>query len=179
MEISKQVYGYRKCARTSGRLLELCDAERPLPPIEYATHGVWIDLPSQLRDCLEGKGVAYARGGLHAAEHLAISLAPLCATCEPFDLGCQCTRRVGDEHGERFLLFERRRGGVGISAALLAGLEEIFQAALARLESCECEHGCLSCIYMHGCGDYNEGLDKAAACAILRWLILGPPTSPK
>ena len=40
-----------------------------------------------------------------------MSLAPLAASCDSADLGCQCTRRPGDEHAERLLLFERRRGG--------------------------------------------------------------------
>ena len=38
------------------------------------------------------------------------------------DLGCQCTRRPGDEHAERLLLYERRRGGVGLAAQLLGAL---------------------------------------------------------
>ena len=174
MRVSKQVYGYRKCSKVSGRLLELCEAERPKLPFEYQTRGVWLDLPSGLRNALHASGESYARGGLHALEHLAIGLAPLCVTCEPTDLGCQCTRRTGDEHGDRFLIFERRRGGVGIADALLLGLPSLLEAALARLDSCTCgDEGCLSCIHMGGCGEYNEGLDKGAARKILRWLLLG------
>ena len=43
----------------------------------------------------------------------------------------------------------------------------------ARLESCGCEDGCLSCVHMAGCGEYNEGLDKKAAQAVLQWLLRG------
>ena len=173
MRVSKHVYGYRKCARVGGRLLELVNAERAYPPMEYQTRGLWLDLPSALRDVLQARGVAYARGGLHALEHVLIGLAPLCATCEPTDLGCQCTRREGDEHAERLLLFERRRGGVGVADALLLELPRLLEAAAARLASCDCSDGCLSCVHMAGCGEYNEGLDKQAAKRILRWLLEG------
>ena len=171
--VSKHVYGYRKKSKLGGRLLEMCELERKLPPIEYETRALWLELPHELREYLQARGEVYARGGLHALEHLCIGLAPLCATCESSDLGCQCTRREGDEHAERFLLFERRRGGVGVADALLVELPRLLQAAQARLEACECENGCLACIHMSGCGEYNEGLDKVAACAILRWLLQG------
>ena len=51
--------------------------------------------------------------------NLQMSLAPLAASCAASDLGCQSSRRPGDEHAERLLLFERRRGGVGLAAQLL------------------------------------------------------------
>ena len=104
MRVSKQVYGYRMCNRLNSQLMELCDAERPLPPHEFDTRGLWLEMPSELRAALDRNGHSYARGGLHALEHLAIGLAPLCATCEPTDLGCQCTRRLGDEHAERCVI---------------------------------------------------------------------------
>ena len=177
VRVSKHVYGYRKKSKAGGRLLEMYDLERPLPPMEYETRALWLELPHELRDALEVRGEAYARGGLHALEHLCIGLAPLCATCESSDLGCQCTRREGDEHAERFLIFERRRGGVGVADALLVELPRLLQAAQARLEACDCEEGCLACVHMSGCGEYNEGLEKPAAKAILRWLLQGelPP----
>ena len=175
MRVSKSVYGYRMLNKATGKLMPygLVEVEKPLPPMEYDTRGIWLDLPSALRDALHKRGEAYARGGLHALEHLAISLAPLCATCEPTDLGCQCTRRPGDEHGERFLLFERRRGGVGVADALPEGMPRLLQACQARLDECDCESGCLACVHMSGCGEYNEGLDKSAARTILKWLVQG------
>ena len=50
----------------NAQLLELCDAERPMPPHTYDTRGVWIDLPSKLRNALTEQGHMFARGGLHA-----------------------------------------------------------------------------------------------------------------
>jgi len=149
--------------------------------MSYQTRGVWLELPPALRDALEARGESYARGALHAIEHAAIGLAPLCVACEAADLGCQCTRREGDEHGERLLLFERRRGGVGIADALLRALAPLLEAVQARLEACGCDGGCLSCVHMAGCGEYNEGLNKAAAQDVLKWLCQGelPAPAPK
>ena len=45
-----------------------------------------------LRDAIEENGLAYT-GGLHALEHLLISLAPLAASCDSADLGCQVTTK--------------------------------------------------------------------------------------
>eukprot|EP00966_Prymnesium_polylepis_P270928 6259267-Prymnesium_polylepis.1 len=93
MAVTKSVYGYRKLSKHNASLIELCDAERPLPPHSYNTRGLWLDLPVQLRDALGARGHMFARGGLHAIEHAMIALAPLCVTCDPSELGCQCTRR--------------------------------------------------------------------------------------
>ena len=60
---------------------------------------------------------------------------------------------------------------MGVADLLLEELETLLRAAQQRLESCECELGCPSCIHMAGCGEYNEGLDKPAARRILRWLL--------
>ena len=67
----------------------------------------------------------------------------------------------------------------GAVSPLHASLPRLLQAAQARLEQCECEAGCLSCVHMAGCGEYNEGLEKDAAAAILRWLLQGErPDAP-
>jgi len=173
MAVTKSVYGYRKLSKHNASLIELCDAERPLPPHSYNTRGLWLDLPVQLRDALGARGHMFARGGLHAIEHAMIALAPLCVTCDPSELGCQCTRRQGDPHAERLLLFERRAGGVGVAEQLVDELGALLLATQQRLEHCACVEGCPSCVHMAGCGEYNEGLDKPAALLILRWLLQG------
>ena len=174
MRVSKSVYGYRKLAKANAKLLELVELDAPLPPHEYETRGLWIELPSRLKGDLARRGhEAYARGVLHAIEHLCITLAPLVVMCDHADLGCQCTRRAGDAHAERLLLFERRRGGTGVAEQLRASLPHLLGAALARVEACGCDRGCPSCVLLPGCGEYNEGLDKGGAALLLRWIVRG------
>mmetsp|Transcript_4079 Transcript_4079/g.7221 ORF Transcript_4079/g.7221 Transcript_4079/m.7221 type:complete len:167 (+) Transcript_4079:1-501(+) len=160
-------------SKGSSQLLELCEAEAPLPPYQFDTRGVWMELPSALRDELAQRGHMFSRGGLHAIEHALIALAPLCVTCEAAELGCQCTRRQGDEHSERLLIYERRSGGVGVAEKLLPNLAVLLQAVSQRVDNCSCTTGCLSCIHMSGCNEYNEGLDKQAAQSILHMVISG------
>lgn len=205
MRASRSVYGYRRKARATGRLIEVADLDAPLPPDETETVGLWLEPPSALRDGgtptgiggppggiwnlstdgdpsagarSSGSGSAphhggYARGGLHAVEHLLIGLAPLVVSCDRADLGCQCTRRRGDEHAERLLIFERRPGGAGITQQLLPRLGELLAAAHRRLAACGCgaPGGCPGCIQLPQCGEYNEGLDRRAADRVLRWAL--------
>lgn len=196
MRASRSVYGYRRKARATGRLIELADLETPLPPDEFDTVGLWLEPPSALRDggppggiggpptCVPSSEVGdrgsallpsggYARGGLHAVEHLLIGLAPLAVSCDGADLACQCTRRRGDEHAERLLIFERRPGGAGITEQLLPRLGELLAAAHRRLAACGCgaPGGCPGCIQIPRCGEYNEGLDRRAADRVLRWAL--------
>ena len=62
---------------------------------------------------------------------------------------------------------------MGVADLLLGEMETLLLAVQQRLESCECDQGCPSCIHMAGCGEYNEGLDKPAARQILSWLLQG------
>ena len=167
MKVFKSVYGYRKKSRSDGRLLELIDFEESLPAHAYDTRGIWIEPPSAVRDDLVARGHEYARGALHAIEHMLVSLAPLVMACENDELGCQCTRRRGDTHSERIVLFEKKKGALGISGLLLHKLDPLLLACQQRLKSCTCQDGCPSCIFMPGCGEYNEGLEKAGAIALL------------
>jgi len=84
MRVGKTVYGYRTKFKSNGQLLELVDLDAPLPPMEFETAGVWIEPPSSLRETLSEQGHDYARGGLHAIEHLLVALAPLQAA--PFEI---------------------------------------------------------------------------------------------
>ena len=108
------------------------------------------------------------------------SLAPLAAQCDAADVGCQCTRRPADAHADRLLLFERRRGGVGLAGRLLGALPPLLRAAQSRLDASDCEDGCPACEHMAGCGEYNQGLDKEAARLLLGWLVQREePPAPK
>ena len=43
-------------------------------PYECETHGIWLELPNAVRTAIEAHGASFARGGLHAAEHLLVRL---------------------------------------------------------------------------------------------------------
>jgi hypothetical protein len=88
----------RTCSASTGDVIELVDA--PLPPIEYSTFALWVELPAALKADLASLSTAeFDRAAVHAAEHALVGLAPLIVPCDADDLGMQvcivrpCTAR--------------------------------------------------------------------------------------
>jgi hypothetical protein len=203
VRVKKEIYGYRKKRSSDSQVIDMPDVFMPpleyllrphnipsrsfnLPPVNcgsdasaivrsrYETFGMWIGIPAVVREEVVGAGWAVERGGLHAVEHLLITLCPLLVHTEPNDLKCQCTRRKGDGCAEYIMLFEANKGGIGLAGRIADTIEQLLAAALRRIVGCHCLMGCSSCIHLQNCGDYNEGLDKAAAIYIL-CRLLGRP----
>lgn len=168
-----QMYGFRKKAKVDHHIMDITDLS--LPPVEYATQAVWMDLPGAILQPVAQAGLSVDRGGLHALEHAMLSLAPLCCDVESSELSCQHTRRDADPNRYFLLLFENKKGGVGASTKLFPRWEELLSRAVRLIEECPCESGCPNCIVVSGCGEYNHGLDKKAARMIGRALGLAPP----
>jgi ATP-dependent helicase YprA (DUF1998 family) len=82
----------------------------------------------------------------------------------------QCTRRKGDVHREKLLLFERSEGGSGLVQGLAGNFAALIRLACQTVGACECESGCPSCIHLSCCGEYNEVLSKAGALVLLQHL---------
>jgi len=169
--VRKQVYGYRHRDKHSTEIVEMVDVF--LPPLEYQTYAIWLELPEQVKQYVTGLGRDYDKGGLHSLEHVLIALIPSILMCDPADLSCQHTRRDGDLNRDKLLLFETQRGGLGLCQRLQHNFLALLQMAKDTILSCSCNEteGCLSCIQMGGCGEYNEGLDKNAALDILSLLL--------
>ena len=175
VRVKKQIYGYRKKRASDSQIIDTPDVF--MPPLQYETFGMWISIPTVIRDEVATAGWALERGGLHAVEHLLITLCPLLVHTEPNDLKCQCTRRKGDGCAEYIMLFEANKGGIGLAGRIADTIEQLLAAALRRVVGCSCLTGCSSCIHMQHCGDYNEGLEKAAAIYILCRLLGHPCNS--
>lgn len=120
---------------------------------------------------ISGISINMIGGGLHAIEHVLCSLAPMEVRCDPSDLSCQHTRRDGDLHRDKLLLFETARGGTGLAQRLGPALGRLLRAAHKVVSECGCAEGCYGCIVSGSC--YEEGLDKVAAREILTYLVQG------
>ena len=70
------------------------------------------------------------------------------------------------------MLFEANKGGIGLAGRIADTIEQLLAAALRRIVGCHCLTGCSSCIHLQNCGDYNEGLEKAAAVRPFLALVL-------
>ncbi|CAE8622738.1 unnamed protein product [Polarella glacialis] len=171
-----RMYGFKKKSKKDHSILDTI--ELSFPPVEYQTRAAWMDLPGSVLQPVAQAGHVVDRGGLHALEHAMLALAPLCCDLEASELSCQHTRRDSDPNRYLLLLFESQKGGAGAGAAkLFAHWEELLSNAVRLIEECKCEKGCPNCIVISGCGEYNHGLDKAAALKIGRALGFGtPPT---
>jgi DEAD/DEAH box helicase domain-containing protein len=141
-----------------------------LPPLSFSTVGTWFIIPDEIQREIENMGLNFA-GGLHAVEHAMIAIAPIFAMCDRWDIGGLSTPLHTDTGKPTIFIYDGFEGGIGISEALYAKMDELWKKTFELIDKCECEEGCPSCIYSPKCGNENKPLDKKAAEIILRRLI--------
>jgi len=137
-----------------------------LPPLAFSTIGLWFKIPEVITKEIEDQDLDFA-GGLHAVEHALISIAPLYAMCDRWDIGGVSTPIHSDTGRPTIFIYDGCEGGIGISEKLYEMIEMVFSTTLRLIMDCECKEGCPSCIYSSKCGNENEPLDKNAAILIL------------
>jgi DEAD/DEAH box helicase domain-containing protein len=110
-------------------------------------------------------------GGLHAAEHALIALAPLVAMCDPLDIGGGSYPYFPDTRLPTILIYDGYEHGIGISEKLYSEFDRLSRVTRDMVIQCGCEKGCPACVLSPRCGDANEPIDKSAAITILSSLL--------
>ncbi|WP_344680075.1 DEAD/DEAH box helicase [Saccharopolyspora taberi] len=168
VEVMSQVVGYLRTL-PSGRVLDQVPLD--LPAHKLVTRAVWYTIGEELLSgsAPGGAGLEPARipGALHAAEHAAIGLLPLFATCDRWDIGGVSTAMHADTGEATVFVHDGHPGGAGFADRGFAALFPWLAATREAIASCECPAGCPSCVQSPKCGNGNEPLDKAGAVAVL------------
>ncbi|MGH3905043.1 MAG: DEAD/DEAH box helicase [Pseudonocardiaceae bacterium] len=167
VEVTSQVVGYLR-RLPSGQVLDAPALE--LPPSTLRTRAVWYTVSAEL---LESAGLAPAAwpGALHAAEHAAIGLLPLVATCDRWDIGGVSTALHPDTGEPTVFVHDGHPGGAGFADRGHAALRPWLTATRDAIAACECQAGCPSCVQSPKCGNGNEPLDKAGAVVVLHTVL--------
>lgn len=165
--VSHTVVGYLRRSMT-GEVLDFVELEMPTQTL--VTKAVMYSVTPEL---LIANGVDPLRipGSLHAAEHAAIGLLPLVASCDRGDIG-GISMAVGPENGlPTVFVYDGHPGGAGFAERGYRRATQWLGATAAAIQACECPHGCPSCVQSPKCGNGNDPLDKAGAVAVLRTVL--------
>ncbi|GAB3599154.1 DEAD/DEAH box helicase [Angustibacter peucedani] len=168
VRVTTQVVSYLRRRLFTGEVL----GEEPLalPPRDLTTKAVWWTAPPAVL-ARAGVPASDLPGALHAAEHAAIGLLPLLATCDRWDVGGVSTALHPDTGLPTVVVHDGHPGGAGFAERGYATLREWLQATHDAVSGCGCPVGCPSCVQSPKCGNGNEPLDKAGALRVLRLLL--------
>jgi DEAD/DEAH box helicase domain-containing protein len=164
VDVTSQVVSYQRRRIASGEVIDT----RPLdlPVRELRTVAVWFTVSPR---ALAGAGIEPADfpGALHAAEHAAIGLLPLMATCDRWDIGGLSTANHEDTEAPTVFVYDGHPGGAGFAERAYGTASAWLEATREAIASCGCETGCPSCVQSPKCGNGNNPLAKNAAVTVL------------
>ena len=165
--VTSQVIGYLR--RTSaGEVMDFVELDMPKRTLETVA-AMYTITPESLED----NGIEWTSvpGALHAAEHAAIALLPLIASCDRGDIGGLSTAIGPDTGLPTVFVYDGYPGGAGFVERGFRRAEAWLAATADAIEACECLHGCPSCVQSPKCGNGNDPLDKRGAIGVLRLVL--------
>ncbi|MEU7756429.1 DEAD/DEAH box helicase [Micromonospora sp. NPDC049171] len=172
VDVTSQVVSYQRRRIATGEVIDT----RPLdlPTRELRTVAVWFTLSPQSL-ALAGVQPADVPGALHAAEHAAIGLLPLMATCDRWDIGGLSTAVHPDTEAPTVFVYDGQPGGAGFAERAYGTASAWLRATRDAIAECGCETGCPSCVQSPKCGNGNNPLSKPDAIRVLDVVLANLP----
>jgi DEAD/DEAH box helicase domain-containing protein len=168
VRVTRQVVGFQRKLSSTQEVIE--EVPLSLPPQTLVTRALWWLLPSRL--LLRARITpAMLPGSAHAAEHAAIGLLPLVATCDRWDVGGVSTPFHPDTGAPTIFIYDGYPGGAGIAERGYESGRRLLEATFEAVRQCPCKRGCPSCVQSPKCGNGNEPLDKQGAVALLASML--------
>jgi len=167
VSVTEQVIAYQRKAVSDGSTLDVVPLI--LPEATFETEAVWFCPGAGLLEGLEE--MPKLLGALHAAEHALISLLPLWAMCDRWDIGGLSTNIHFQTGLPTVFVYDGHAGGVGITARGFDHFPGWVGDTSRLLAGCPCHDGCPSCVQSPKCGNLNDMLDKAAARTLLERMV--------
>ncbi|MDN5820470.1 MAG: DEAD/DEAH box helicase [Brachybacterium sp.] len=167
VDVTDQVTGYQ--VRDVFTQSVLAQHPLDLPPRTLTTKAVWWVIPQETADGAEIPGEELP-GALHAAEHAAISMLPLLATCDRWDIGGLSAAQHEDTGAPTIFVYDGAPGGAGFAERGADDAAAWVRATADMIGECGCEAGCPACVVSPKCGNGNEPLSKVQAVALLELL---------
>ena len=164
VDVTSQVVSFARRRVLTGEHLGVAPLD--LPAQTLRTRAVWWTQPA---DLLTSLGIAprAIAGAAHAAEHAAIGMLRLVATCDRWDIGGVSTALHEDTGECTVFEYDGHPGGAGFSERGYVRGPVWLRATREAIASCECATGCPSCVQSPKCGNGNEPLDKVGAVRFL------------
>lgn len=181
VSVTHRVVGYLR-REQSGAVLDFIEVDMPERQLPTTAVMYTVDPAALSRVGIEPTRIP---GALHAAEHAAIGLLPLVASCDRGDIGGVSTA-IGESGLPTVFVYDGHPGGAGFAERGFHSAQVWLGATAAAIEACECPHGCPSCVQSPKCGNGNDPLDKSGAVEVLRLVLAElnmrpnprPPTDP-
>ncbi len=169
VSVTNRVVGYLR-RRLTGEVLDFVDLDMPAQTLDTVSVTYTVTPEALYRNGIDAAKIA---GSLHAAEHAAIGLLPLVASCDRGDIGGLSTAVGLDPIAPlpSVFVYDGFPGGAGFAERGFNQASTWLKATAAAIEACECPRGCPSCVQSPKCGSGNEPLDKAGAIGVLRLVV--------
>lgn len=169
LKVTEKINGYQKRNKGTHKLITTIPLELPEQIIE--TEGFWYEIPSAVVKSLEENKLHFM-GGLHAFEHVLISVFPLLVLCDRNDVGGISCPHHEQTEGATIFIYDGYSGGSGLSAEAYKKAEKLMRQSLDIVDSCECENGCPSCVHSPKCGSGNKPIDKESCLQLINAVLL-------